>query len=181
MHIKIIAVGIGINKFICNILSSTKTSEYPRTRRLTSDKQDVSTIEGKNFGSRLSSFGEEGRDENSHIVIWFLRDNQEQYEPVMCEEIAHYHNPTQLFCFIKHKLPGKHFQILSHIKCVNTVHIKCVNTVQSSKTIAANPIAVKIKLQIYQSKLRAMITPNKKLKHHCLSFTLNIFYQQHIR
>ena len=63
------------------------------------------TIEGINFGSVLSSFGEEDRDENSAIEIFFLRDDNDEYPRVPCYQIAHYHNPTQLFCVIRNSFP----------------------------------------------------------------------------
>ena len=69
------------------------------------------TIEGKNFGSILSSFGEEGRDENADIEIYFLRDGIEGQETVPCEEVAHFHNPTQLFCYIRQPFPFSDYYI----------------------------------------------------------------------
>ena len=65
------------------------------------------TIEGKNFGSVLSSFGEEDREENSDIQIFFVKtDDESVYVP--CEEIAHFHNPTQLFCVMRFPFPERY-------------------------------------------------------------------------
>ena len=55
------------------------------------------TIEGANFGSILSSFGEEDREDHQSIRIYFQGRNNGGGE-AECHELTHYHNPTQLFC-----------------------------------------------------------------------------------
>ena len=73
------------------------------------------TIEGKNFGSILSSFGEEDREENSDIKIFFLKDSDDNGVAVPCEEIAHYHNPTQLFCIMRLPFPERYSHYASRV------------------------------------------------------------------
>jgi len=66
------------------------------------------TIEGENLGSILSSFGEEDREGNSAIEIYFTpHRNSGSDIPTYCHEIQHYHNPTQLFCLLDRLSAGE--------------------------------------------------------------------------
>jgi len=66
------------------------------------------TIEGKNCGSILSSYGEEGREGTADIEIYFMPHEQTGIDvPTMCHEIAHYHNTTQLFCILDRMSAGE--------------------------------------------------------------------------
>lgn len=69
------------------------------------------TIEGRNLGDVLSSFGEEGRQGTSSILVYFERDGIQS----KCNLITHYHNPTQIFCVLDPLSIEQYFELFVFI------------------------------------------------------------------
>jgi len=71
------------------------------------------TIEGKNLGDVLSSFGEEGKAGTANILVYF--EHQILGIKSVCHVIQHYHNPTQIFCVLDPFFVEEYYELFVYI------------------------------------------------------------------